>query len=131
MVARCIEESCARKSVRGPSSATIFSLRKSANAAGLTKGSGFNAPRVLGSSHNFKHGPVMGEMVAEAFLGLKAPPTEMGLRRRLKIGSSWWKWNVVRSRLATVKVDWNVAKRWFTRQIKRGSRGDTGAVDKD
>jgi hypothetical protein len=41
-----------------------------------------------GSGHNFKHGPVMGEMVAETFLGLKAPPTEMGLRRRLKIGSS-------------------------------------------
>jgi len=41
-----------------------------------------------GSGHGFKHGPVMGEMVADAVLGLKAPPTEMGLGRLLKIGSS-------------------------------------------
>src|SRR5450432_2509191 len=41
-----------------------------------------------GSGHGFKHGPVMGEMVADAVMGLKAPPTEMGLGRLLKIGSS-------------------------------------------
>jgi glycine/D-amino acid oxidase-like deaminating enzyme len=41
-----------------------------------------------GSGHGFKHGPVMGEMVADAVMGLKAPPTEMGLERLLKIGSS-------------------------------------------
>jgi len=40
-----------------------------------------------GSGHGFKHGPVMGEMVADAVLGLKEPPTEMGLGRLLKIGS--------------------------------------------
>jgi glycine/D-amino acid oxidase-like deaminating enzyme len=34
-----------------------------------------------GSGHGFKHGPVMGEMVADAVLGLKAPPAEMGLGR--------------------------------------------------
>ena len=34
-----------------------------------------------GSGHGFKHGPVMGEMVADALLGLKNPPTEMGLAR--------------------------------------------------
>jgi sarcosine oxidase len=37
-----------------------------------------------GSGHGFKHGPVMGEMVTNAVLGLKAPPTEMGLSRLLK-----------------------------------------------
>ena len=37
-----------------------------------------------GSGHGFKHGPVMGEMVADAVLGLKAPPAEMGLGRLLK-----------------------------------------------
>jgi sarcosine oxidase len=36
-----------------------------------------------GSGHGFKHGPVMGEMVADAVLGLKAPPVEMGLGRLL------------------------------------------------
>jgi len=40
-----------------------------------------------GSGHGFKQGPVMGEMVANAVLGLKAPPTEMGLGRLLKMGS--------------------------------------------
>ena len=40
-----------------------------------------------GSGHGFKQGPVMGEMVADAVLGLKAPPTEMGVGRLLKIGS--------------------------------------------
>lgn len=40
-----------------------------------------------GSGHGFKHGPVMGEMVADAVLGLKAQPTEMGLGRLLKIRS--------------------------------------------
>ncbi len=38
-----------------------------------------------GSGHGFKHGPVMGEMVAAAVMGLKAPPTEMGLARLLRI----------------------------------------------
>jgi glycine/D-amino acid oxidase-like deaminating enzyme len=36
-----------------------------------------------GSGHGFKHGPVMGEMVAEAVLDLKQPPKEMGLGRLL------------------------------------------------
>ncbi len=40
-----------------------------------------------GSGHGFKQGPVMGEIVADAVLGVKAPPTEMGLRRLLKMGS--------------------------------------------
>jgi sarcosine oxidase len=40
-----------------------------------------------GSGHGFKQGPVMGEMVADAVLGLKAPPMEMGLGRLLKMGS--------------------------------------------
>src|SRR5260221_2473818 len=40
-----------------------------------------------GSGHGFKQGPVMGEMVANAVLGLKAPPTEIGLDRFLKMGS--------------------------------------------
>lgn len=34
-----------------------------------------------GSGHGFKHGPVMGEMVSEAVLGLKPPPGEMSLSR--------------------------------------------------
>jgi glycine/D-amino acid oxidase-like deaminating enzyme len=38
-----------------------------------------------GSGHGFKHGPVMGEMVADAVLGLKMPPAEMNLGRLLKI----------------------------------------------
>ena len=37
-----------------------------------------------GSGHGFKHGPVIGEMVADAALGLKLPPTEMALGRLLK-----------------------------------------------
>jgi glycine/D-amino acid oxidase-like deaminating enzyme len=41
-----------------------------------------------GSGHGFKHGPVMGEMVADAVLDLKAPPGEMGLGRLLKKNSS-------------------------------------------
>ena len=32
---------------------------------------------------------------------------------------------------STVKRDWNVAKAWLTRQMKKGSRGDTGTVAKD
>jgi RNA polymerase sigma factor (TIGR02999 family) len=32
---------------------------------------------------------------------------------------------------STVKRDWNVAKAWLTRQMKRGNRGDTGAVAED
>jgi RNA polymerase sigma-70 factor (ECF subfamily) len=32
---------------------------------------------------------------------------------------------------STAKRDWNVAKAWLSRQIKRGSRGQTGAVGKD
>jgi glycine/D-amino acid oxidase-like deaminating enzyme len=34
-----------------------------------------------GSGHGFKHGPVVGEMVANAVLDLKAPPGEMSLGR--------------------------------------------------
>jgi glycine/D-amino acid oxidase-like deaminating enzyme len=41
-----------------------------------------------GSGHGFKHGPVMGEMVADAVLGSKAPPMEMGLARLLRIAPS-------------------------------------------
>jgi monomeric sarcosine oxidase len=41
-----------------------------------------------GSGHGFKHGPVMGEMVTNAVLGLKAPPAEMGLGRLLKTSSN-------------------------------------------
>jgi sarcosine oxidase len=37
-----------------------------------------------GSGHGFKHGPVMGEMLADAVLGWKEPPTEMGLSRLLR-----------------------------------------------
>jgi sarcosine oxidase len=37
-----------------------------------------------GSGHGFKHGPVMGEMVADAVLSKQMPPTEMGLGRLLK-----------------------------------------------
>jgi glycine/D-amino acid oxidase-like deaminating enzyme len=40
-----------------------------------------------GSGHGFKHGPVMGEMVSNAVLGLKAPPDELGLSRLLKKNS--------------------------------------------
>jgi glycine/D-amino acid oxidase-like deaminating enzyme len=40
------------------------------------------------SGHGFKHGPVMGEMVNDAVLGLKAPPRDMGLGRLSKKGSS-------------------------------------------
>jgi sarcosine oxidase len=35
-----------------------------------------------GSGHGFKHGPVMGEMVADAVLGVQAPPVDMALKRR-------------------------------------------------
>ena len=41
-----------------------------------------------GSGHGFKHGPVMGEMVADAVMGLKAAPAEMGLGRLVGAGSS-------------------------------------------
>jgi glycine/D-amino acid oxidase-like deaminating enzyme len=41
-----------------------------------------------GSGHGFKHGPVMGEMVADAVLGSKEPPTEMGLGRLLRVTPS-------------------------------------------
>jgi len=37
-----------------------------------------------GSGHGFKHGPVMGEILADAVLGSKEPPTEMGLGRLLR-----------------------------------------------
>jgi glycine/D-amino acid oxidase-like deaminating enzyme len=36
-----------------------------------------------GSGHGFKHGPVIGEMVRDAVLGLKPPPKEMRLGRLL------------------------------------------------
>ena len=32
---------------------------------------------------------------------------------------------------STVKRDWNVAKAWLTRQMKKGTRDDTGAVAQD
>jgi RNA polymerase sigma factor (TIGR02999 family) len=32
---------------------------------------------------------------------------------------------------STVKRDWNVAKAWLTRQMKKGNRGNTGGVGKD
>jgi RNA polymerase sigma factor (TIGR02999 family) len=32
---------------------------------------------------------------------------------------------------STVKRDWNVAKAWLTREMKKGNRGNTGAVAKD
>ena len=32
---------------------------------------------------------------------------------------------------STVKRDWNVAKAWLTRQMRKGTRGDTGAMAKD
>lgn len=38
-----------------------------------------------GSGHGFKHGPVMGEMVADAVLGVRTPPQEMGLGRLLNV----------------------------------------------
>jgi sarcosine oxidase len=41
-----------------------------------------------GSGHGFKHGPVIGEMVADAVLGAKAPPPEMGLGRLLRVTQS-------------------------------------------
>jgi hypothetical protein len=34
-------------------------------------------------------------------------------------------------RASTVKRDWNVAKAWLSRQMKKGRRDDTGAVAKD
>ncbi|HKV61128.1 MAG TPA: FAD-dependent oxidoreductase [Candidatus Acidoferrum sp.] len=40
-----------------------------------------------GSGHGFKQGPVMGEMVADAVLGVSAPPAEMGLARLLNTKS--------------------------------------------
>ncbi len=40
-----------------------------------------------GSGHGFKHGPAMGEMVSNAVLGLKAPPSEMSLGRLLNKNS--------------------------------------------
>ena len=40
-----------------------------------------------GSGHGFKHGPVMGQMLADAVLGSKEPPTEMGLGRMLRVFS--------------------------------------------
>jgi glycine/D-amino acid oxidase-like deaminating enzyme len=36
-----------------------------------------------GSGHGFKHGPVIGEMVADAVVGVKPPPKEMRLGRLL------------------------------------------------
>ena len=41
-----------------------------------------------GSGHGFKHGPAMGEMVANAILDLKTPPSEMCLGDRLKKNST-------------------------------------------
>ena len=38
-----------------------------------------------GSGHGFKHGPVMGEMAANAILDSKTPPPEMALSRLLRV----------------------------------------------
>jgi uncharacterized protein YjcR len=32
---------------------------------------------------------------------------------------------------STVKRDWNVIRAWLTRELKRGSRGDSRVVAKD
>jgi glycine/D-amino acid oxidase-like deaminating enzyme len=40
-----------------------------------------------GSGHGFKHGPVVGDMISDAVLGLKTPPTEFKLGRLLKNSS--------------------------------------------
>jgi sarcosine oxidase len=37
-----------------------------------------------GSGHGFKHGPVVGEILADAVLRAKAPPREMGIARLMK-----------------------------------------------
>ena len=37
-----------------------------------------------GSGHGFKHGPVVGELLADAVLETKAPPTEMAIARLIK-----------------------------------------------
>jgi len=37
-----------------------------------------------GSGHGFKHGPALGEMVSDAVLGLKTPPSEFALSRLKK-----------------------------------------------
>jgi glycine/D-amino acid oxidase-like deaminating enzyme len=37
-----------------------------------------------GSGHGFKHGPVLGEMVRDAVLETKAPPSELALRRLME-----------------------------------------------
>ena len=37
-----------------------------------------------GSGHGVKHGPVMGEMAADAIMDSNAPPPEMALSRLLK-----------------------------------------------
>ena len=41
-----------------------------------------------GSGHGFKHGPAVGEMVSDALLGRKAPPSEFKLDRLLKSTST-------------------------------------------
>ena len=41
-----------------------------------------------GSGHGFKHGPVIGQMVSDAVLGLKGPPGELSLTRLLRKSSS-------------------------------------------
>jgi glycine/D-amino acid oxidase-like deaminating enzyme len=41
-----------------------------------------------GSGHGFKHGPVLGDMVSDAVLGLKKPPPEFNLDRLLKNSSA-------------------------------------------
>jgi glycine/D-amino acid oxidase-like deaminating enzyme len=37
-----------------------------------------------GSGHGFKHGPVVGEILADAVLETKAPPIEMRIARLIK-----------------------------------------------
>lgn len=41
-----------------------------------------------GSGHGFKHGPAVGELVADAVMGVKQPPEEFKLNRLLKSASS-------------------------------------------
>jgi glycine/D-amino acid oxidase-like deaminating enzyme len=40
-----------------------------------------------GSGHGFKHGPAFGDIVSDAVLGLKAPPSEFRFSRLMKKNS--------------------------------------------
>jgi glycine/D-amino acid oxidase-like deaminating enzyme len=41
-----------------------------------------------GSGHGFKHGPVMGEMISDAVLGVKVFPEEFRLKRLLNLSGA-------------------------------------------